>query len=279
MRINDNHALGRVDSGSDAPIVGIKTLKRSIEMERIDITPTEISIRVADNRSLCVLGSTNINLQIGRQIQELTILVVEEDLPFLIDYATLKTHRLIIDPDTDELISKETGKHIAFQVGGHHDMNLQQLSVEELIGNIEKKIKTTNTEEKYKEITKIILLNFRDCFGDLKKAKVKPIAIPLDSQIPIRSKLRPYSMEQQKEISTQIKLMLEKDIIRESTSPYASPVILAKKKDGSARFCVDFRRLNKHILVEQCPIPRIDELILATKGNEYFISLDCTSGF
>lgn len=73
--------------------------------------------------------------------------------------------------------------------------------------------------------------------------------------------------------------MLEKGIIRKSTSSYASRVILAKKKDGTQRFCVDYRRLNENMLEEQFHLPRPDDLISQTREASFFVALDCLSGF
>lgn len=54
---------------------------------------------------------------------------------------------------------------------------------------------------------------------------------------------------------------------------------MAKKKDGSWMFCIDFRLINQYMKVDQFPIPRSIELIEQTRGSKYFISLDCTKGF
>lgn len=73
--------------------------------------------------------------------------------------------------------------------------------------------------------------------------------------------------------------LLEKKIIRESNSPYASPIVLAKKKSGELRLCIDFRQLNKITLKNNFPIPLIEDLLDGLRGKHYFSLLDLKSGF
>ena len=63
-------------------------------------------------------------------------------------------------------------------------------------------------------------------------------------------------------------------LIRPSSSPYASSVVLVKKNDGTLRMCIDFRALNKKAIKNRYPIPRIDELMDELFGAKYFSKID-----
>ena len=80
-------------------------------------------------------------------------------------------------------------------------------------------------------------------------------------------------------VARELKEMEESGIIEPSTSEWASPIVLVKKKDGSLRMCVDYRRLNSVTQIDAYPMPRIDDLIDQLGKARFITTLDLTRGY
>ena len=96
---------------------------------------------------------------------------------------------------------------------------------------------------------------------------------------PLRQPYHRQNPAVRREEMAQIQQMLSSGVIRPSNSPWASLVVTVKKKDGSLRFCVDFRQLNAATVKDAHPIPRIDDLLDALHGARWFSTLDLKSGY
>lgn len=80
-------------------------------------------------------------------------------------------------------------------------------------------------------------------------------------------------------IKKQLEELLESGAIQPSESPWGSPVLFVKKPDGSLRFCIDYRALNRMTVKNRYPLPRHEDLISRLSGAKYFSSLDLRSGY
>lgn len=107
-----------------------------------------------------------------------------------------------------------------------------------------------------------------------------------DHSIPLLPGAQPFSLRsyrynpaQKSKIEAQIKDMLDKGWIQNSSSPFSSPTLLVHKKTGDWRFCVDYRRLNAQTVKNKYPLPLIEDLLDELHGATWFTSLYLCSGF
>lgn len=94
-------------------------------------------------------------------------------------------------------------------------------------------------------------------------------------------KQRPYRLpiHKREEVDRQVRDMLSQGIIEPSDSPWASPLVLVEKRDGTMRFCIDYRKLNLLTRKDAYPLPRIDDSLDELNGSKYFSTLDLASGY
>jgi hypothetical protein len=96
---------------------------------------------------------------------------------------------------------------------------------------------------------------------------------------PIKS--RPYRVHYalEQDVDEMIDRMLARGIISKSNSPWSAPIVIIKKKNGTNRFCVEYRKLNKVTIKDNYPVPLIEETLDSLKGLRFFTSLDLASGY
>ncbi|KAL7885326.1 hypothetical protein AOLI_G00056210 [Acnodon oligacanthus] len=96
---------------------------------------------------------------------------------------------------------------------------------------------------------------------------------------PIKQRAYRATPEQRAEIRNRVDELLKADIIEESFSPWAAPVVLVRKKDGTWRFCLDYRKLNAVTIKDSHPLPRVDDALDALSGSAWFSTMDLQHGY
>lgn len=128
-----------------------------------------------------------------------------------------------------------------------------------------------------------LLLKYKNCFSsslkDLGFTNVTEMVIDLKDDTPVV--YRPYRMaySEREDVRRMVGEMLDCGIVKESSSPYASPIVIVKKKSGEKRLCVDYRALNNRTKRDHYPLPRVEDLLDELSGHNMFVSLDLASGY
>ena len=127
-----------------------------------------------------------------------------------------------------------------------------------------------------------LFVNFQDIFEDNDvsgKCNLVEHEIELIDPRPIKQPVRPLPFHLQTEINQMINDRQKQGVIEESSSSWCSLVVLKQKKDGTRKFCVDFRKLNDKTIKDSYPLPRIDQTLDKLAGKTWFSTLNLKSGY
>ena len=138
------------------------------------------------------------------------------------------------------------------------------------------------SDDKHREQITKILWKYGKLFDTRKPSKIDIIlknAIDTGTHRPIHTPPYRKSNKDQEVLRKETDKLLKNRIIEHSTSPWSSPVVLVKKKDGTTRFCVDYRRLNQITTKDAFPLPRIDDIYDQLTTATYFTKFDFKAGY
>ena len=159
----------------------------------------------------------------------------------------------------------------------------EKVSTESTLEDLGISIETDNLSADQLHKVKEVLCGWSNIFSkgptDLGKADIVKHSIKLTDNTPFKEPYRKIPPAMFEEVKQHLKEMLEADAIRPSESPFSSNVVLVRKKDGSLRFCIDFRKLNSRTIRDAYTLPRIDDTMDTLIGAKYFSKLDLRSGY
>jgi len=247
------------------------------------ILPSDVRIKSTNNAVTAVIGTTDmVTVDIQGHSCQLTLVVLEHDDHevllgldwFMATGASLhpKSHTLQFPGTVVQLHSPHHSEDInSCNAEDDFILSVSVADEDDISGDVDWH---ANTTIKMQPLAKLSARE-QTAFAKLEQVAVSSFATDYDSmgfwniskhEIRLQSRVSIYSHPYRKslrerEMNLEIKKLIEAKIIRQSRSPYASPVILVPKKDGSVRMCVDYRRLNLETIPEQWSLPRIADIL------------------
>ncbi len=185
-----------------------------------------------------------------------------------------------------ELVDNDPGHEVTFH---RISANAEEISLgakspssQELWPKVVSQLDIGGTVEQQAEL-KALLAEYAHVFAledeDLGFTNRVQHEIHLVDDVPVTLPYRRIPPNQYREAKEHIAQLLRKGVIQESSSAYASPVVLVRKVDGSIRLCVDYRKLNLKTKRDAFPLPRVDESFDVLRGAQFFSSIDLASGY
>ena len=298
--VNDTKLIFVLDTGATKSIISNEVVKKC----GLKVIPTNRIIATADERKSQALGVTepvHVNIHGITCNLSMTVLPIVE-INVLIGLDWFRKTRAILDPtnqilkfpskeinlkerdvETFGFVNEEIDEYLASEstIDNEEDITLADEWSFSFEGESNSYSDTLTAGEK-NELEKFLQENkssFAASVQDLGCCKLRKFSISTTTEDPIY--IHPFrrSVKETEDIDKEIKEMLKANIIRESRSPWAFPIVLIPKKDGTKRFCIDFRKLNKITVRDPFPLPRIDDILDRLSKSKCFSVIDLKAGY
>ncbi|CAI7801781.1 unnamed protein product, partial [Closterium sp. NIES-53] len=261
-----------VDSGASHSVCDRGALEKIGEKAE----ETQFSTTMVDGTKLPIHGEASLQLHIGalRWKPKLPVTNIK-GLDFILGRYFLKRFNPEIDWVNSKVCIYNNGKRIALRsdTGDAPETTLAQFEQtvnENNTGYLALVMAAAEEEKPSSELpaaVKQVLEQYKDIMPDDLPAGVPP------------ARTHEHEIVEEPDMKKQIEYLLDRQLIRPSTSPYGAPVLFTPKPDGTLRMCIDYRALNKQTVKNKYPIPRIDDLLDQLRGATVFSKLDLWSGY
>src|ERR1700722_3321998 len=246
-------------------------------MCKIDVDP--------DENNLIMIYVTVANItRIPKMLKKGTVIGKVQPIEEVIDKEITESNEInLIQKATQEVGPQQQVIKKATQEVGPRQQAINLLTT--VKSSILSRINLDDTELSLEQKVQLgtLIEKYQDCFANDNKAPSSTVKVYHDIDTgdadPIKSAPARVSPIEQKEIDKQVKEMLENKIIEPSQSPWASRVVMVKKKDGTLRFCIDYRALNAVTQKDSYPLPLITEALDAMQNCKIFSTIDLASEY
>ncbi len=183
----------------------------------------------------------------------------------------------VIEEEPEELDEVREDPLVLKPLSNEELLHLPPLVAKETLDDV--KI-NSDLDDSQKHEVKRILGNYKDVLTDLPgKTNLGEHEIKLTDNEPVRKKPYPIPHALRNKVKEEVQSMLNMGIIEKSNSPYASPLVMVKKPDGTDRYCVDMRLVNQKTVFDTEPIADQEEIFAKLATDHYFTKIDLSKGY
>lgn len=286
--------LGMIDSGASVNCIGSKLVEQ-LYIDEGEVVNDQIR-GIGGNATIQGYAMITFTLPGGMHIQQLFVVMSSLQSAVILGLPFLKTVEARLDFKDGImktcygdmiLITGESKNGViaiwdqAQEVLKGNDGSQNVGEIERLeIDLIEKLVHSVLSAEEKEEI-KVVFRQYPNLWNNSIKGAttITKHTIELTTQRSLATKPRRFSEQQQILMEEEVKRMEQAGIIENSSSRYASEIVLVKKATGDWRVCIDYRLINQFTIDDKYPLPRIQDLLRTIRGSTYFITLDLRSGY
>ena len=268
-----------LDTGASTSVIRPDLTKKY----KLTVGPTPWrTLKTAGEGRLNVQGICHVPLTIGRQSINHPFLVTDIRDEGIFGLDILKRLNAHLDLHCSALT---IGDKIPLVSRKQSVVGVSQMDESDEAQWIEKSLKSSSLTQGSKEYeaAQSLFQKYKGIFSctgsTLGRTNVIEHAIDTGTAHPIKQAPRPIPLKRQDEVDKLLNDMISHGVIEPSNSPWASPIVLVPKKDGSTRFCIDYRRLNSVTKKDSYALPTIQAMLDGLGGASWFCTLDLRSGY